>query len=120
MGHPNTIRFGALFEAQYARKSHQPGVVYDPAKDLARLKEAGIHLVLMQLYEAYSGTLFYDSKRFPQFRESAQRDYLRETIEAAKDLDMKVWLWAAEKGTPLVGPIYQEFADCIELDQSGN
>lgn len=117
---PTSIRFGALFEGQYARRSSQPDVVYDPAKDLARLKDVGITTILMQLYEAYTGTLYYDSKKFPQFRESTTRDYLRETIEAAKDLDMKVWLWSAEKGVPMVGPIYKEFADCLELDQSGN
>jgi hypothetical protein len=116
----NAIQFGALFEGQYARRSGQADVVYDPARDLARLKDAGISAVLMQLYEAYSGTLFYDSKKFPQFRESSQRDYLRETLEAAQALDMQVWLWAAEKGTPLAGPIYEEFADCLEMDQTGH
>jgi hypothetical protein len=117
---PSRIRFGALFESQYARHSSQSDVVYDPAKDLARLKEVGVTTILMQLYEAYHGTLFYDSKRFPQFRESTERDFLRETLDAAQDLDMRVWLWSAEKGTPLVGPIFAEFADCIELDQHGN
>lgn len=114
------IRFGALFESQYARQSTHPSVVYDPVRDLTRLKEAGVDTVLMQLYEAYRGTLFYDSKQFPHFRESPERDYLGETIEAAKNLDMQVWLWAAEKGTPLAGPVYQEFADCLELNQHGN
>jgi hypothetical protein len=117
MQQPHSIRFGALFEGQYARWSSQPGIVYQPAQDLARLKKAGVGMILMQLYEAYSGTLLYDSHKFPQFRESAERDYLRETLEAAEKLDMKVWLWAAEKGSPLVGPVYEEFADCIELDQ---
>ncbi len=120
MQQPHAIRFGALFEGQYARWSSQPGIVYQPAQDLARLKKAGVGMVLMQLYEAYSGTLLYDSHKFPQFRESAERDYLRETLEAAEKLDMKVWLWAAEKGSPLVGPVYEEFADCIELDQHDN
>ena len=113
-------RFGILFESQYARRSSQQDVVYQPLADLKRFKAAGVTVVLMQLYEAYRGTLFYNSRKFPQFRESTERDYLQETLEAAEALGMKVWLWSAEKGCPLSGPIYEAFKDCLEQDQTGH
>ena len=112
--------YGVWFELQYARVSNTLDTVYDPERDLPLLKEAGISTVSMQLYETYQGTLLYDSKRYPQFRENPDRDYLKETLEAARKLDMNVWVWSAEKGLPTVGPIYQEFKDCLELDQHGN
>jgi hypothetical protein len=94
----NAIKFGALFERSIRAALGQADVVYDPARDLARPEGCWHQRRLMQLYEAYSGTLYYDSKKFPQFRESSQRDYLRRTLEAAHALDMQVWLWAADKG----------------------
>ena len=112
--------YGVWFELQYARVSDSLDTVYDPERDLSLLKEAGISTVSMQLYETYQGTLLYDSKRYPQFRENPDRDYLKETLEAARNLEMNVWLWSAEKGLPTVGPMYQEFRDCLELDQHGN
>lgn len=113
-------RFGTFFEGQYARRTGDLDLAYQPLTDLRKLRNAGVTTVCMQLYETYSGTLFYDSKKFPLFRESSQRDFLGETIDAARKLDMKVWVWSAEKGMPLGGAIYEEFRDCVEIDQSGN
>jgi hypothetical protein len=112
-------RFGVFFEGQYARKTGRTDIVFEPEKDLALLKSQGITTINMQLYETYLGYLLYNSQKFPAFRESETRDYLQETLDAAKKLGMKVWLWSAEKGIPTVGPIYEEFHDALEIDQYG-
>ena len=86
----NNHRYGVWFEQQYARVSNTLDTIYDPERDLPLLKEAGISTVSTQLYETYQGTLLYDSKKYPLSRENPNRDYLRETLDAAGKLDMNV------------------------------